>query len=165
MCAVMIAKELEIPTSIISSILKEFSGVEHRIEFVKEVNGKLFYNDSKATNPTSTITALKTFKQPIHLILGGKERLQDFNELNDSLENVKDIYAIGEVTDRVFNYAQDHNIPCFKCFTLKDAMTNVLAVVKEGDIVLLSPASASQDQYARFEDRGEEFKNIVNNHS
>lgn len=165
LAALLVIKEFGLDKKIIKEFLKEFKGVEHRIEFVKEINGVKYYNDSKATNPTSTITALKTFKQPIHLILGGKERLQDFNELNDSLENVKDIYAIGEVTDRVFNYAQDHNIPCFKCFTLKDAMTNVLAVVKEGDIVLLSPASASQDQYARFEDRGEEFKNIVNNHS
>ena len=82
--------------------------------------------------------------------------------LNGYLNNVQCIYAIGEVTDRIETYAKENNIECKKCYKLSDALSNIFMNVKAGDIVLLSPASASQDQYKRFEDRGDEFKSIVN---
>ena len=159
--ALLIVKQFAFDIDIIKRFLKEFNGVEHRIEFVKEINGVEYYNDSKSTNPTATITALKTFNKPIHLILGGLERNQEFNELNDYLKNVKYIYAIGTITDRVYEYAKSVNVSCFKCYDLKTAMNLINENVVDGDIVLLSPGSSSQDQYKRFEDRGEEFKNIV----
>ena len=120
-----------------------------------------FYNDSKATNPTSTITALKTMHKPVHLILGGMEREQDFNELNEEIKKVKCIYAIGEVTDRVYDYAKNNNIECIKCYKLDKAMREIKNNVKDNEIVLLSPASASWDQYDKFETRGNEFKKFV----
>lgn len=159
--ALLIVKQFAFDINVIRDFLKDFNGVEHRIEFVKEINGVEYYNDSKSTNPTATITALKTFNKPIHLILGGLERNQDFNELNDYLKNVKYIYAIGTITDRVYDYAKSVGIPCYSCYELKNAMQEIEKHVENGDIVLLSPGSSSQDQYKRFEDRGIEFKNIV----
>lgn len=141
--------------------LKNFGGVEHRMEYVTKVNGVEYYNDSKSTNPTATITALKTFDSPINLILGGKDRNQDYHELDEYMSNVKKIYAIGQTTDKVYEYAKELNIPCSKDYTLKEALKNIKREALENDIVLLSPGAASQDQYKRFEDRGKEFKENI----
>ncbi len=162
MCAVMIAKELEIPTSIISSILKEFSGVEHRIEFVKELNGKVFYNDSKATNIKATQTALSAFSKPIILLLGGQERTQNFYELKDYLKYVKYVIAYGECKERIKKELESMNIKVILTNELKEAVNYANQNSESGDIILLSPASASWDQYESFEVRGQEFKGIVN---
>ncbi len=143
------------------SFLKNFGGVEHRMEYVTKVNGVEYYNDSKSTNPTATITALKTFDSPINLILGGKDRNQDYHELDEYMSNVKKIYAIGQTTDKVYEYAKELNIPCSKDYTLKEALKNIKSEALENDIVLLSPGAASQDQYKRFEDRGKEFKENI----
>ena len=89
------------------------------------------------------------------------ERNQDFNELNDEMKIVKCIYAIGEVTDRIEEYAKKINVDCFKSYTLKNAILKIKEDVKDNEAVLLSPASASWDQYDKFETRGEEFKNLV----
>lgn len=161
LCALLVIKEFGLDKDIIKEFLNNFGGVEHRLEYVKDVNGVKYYNDSKATNPCATITALKTFCEPIHLILGGQERNQDFNELNNFMGCVKHIYAIGTVTDRVVDYAKCLNIPCDACYILDEAMKKVCDCVEVGEIVLLSTASASQDQYKCFEDRGLEFKNFV----
>lgn len=159
--ALLVLKEFAFDKEIIRDYLSKFNGVEHRIEVV-DSNSKIdFYNDSKATNPTSTLTALKTMNKATHLILGGMERSQDFNELNENIDIVKCIYAIGEVTDRIFDYAKKLNINCIKCYKLETAMNEIKKNVKNNEIVLLSPASASWDQYDKFETRGEEFKKLV----
>lgn len=163
LACLLVLKEFGINKDIIKKYFSEFKGVEHRIEFVKDVNGIKYYNDSKSTNPTSTVVALKSFSEPTHLILGGMERMQDFHEMDNAIKNVKCIYAVGEVTNRVFDYAESLNIKCIKCNTLNVAMDKINENIEKGDIVLLSPASASWDQYAKFEDRGNEFKEIVNN--
>lgn len=162
MCAVMIAKELDIPTTIIASILKEFSGVEHRIEFVKEINGKSFYNDSKATNIKATQTALSAFDKPTILLLGGQERTQNFYDLKDYLKNVKYVMAYGECKERIKKEIESMNIKVIITNELKEAVKYAHQNSTSGDIVLLSPASASWDQYDSFEVRGQEFKGIVN---
>lgn len=159
--ALKVLKEFAFDKNIIKNYLGNFNGVEHRIEVVDSNIDIDFYNDSKATNPTSTLTALKTMTKPIHLILGGMERSQDFNELNDYIKKVKCIYAIGEVADRIMEYAKSKNINCFKCITLEKAMECIKHEAKENEAVLLSPASASWDQYDKFETRGEEFKKLV----
>ncbi len=163
LAALLVINEYGIDKEIVKEFFQEFKGVEHRLEFVRNYHDVLFYNDSKATNPTATITALKTFQKPIHLILGGQERNQDFKELNDYLKYVKQIYAIGSVTERVEEYAKEQNIPVVKCYELKSAMAKIKDNIEAGDVVLLSTASSSQDQYAKFEDRGTEFKNYVAN--
>ena len=161
MAALLVVENFGLDIDKIKSFLKTFGGVEHRLEFVRNYNGVDFYNDSKSTNPTATITALKTFDKPIHLILGGLNRNQDFHELDEFMKNVKYIYAIGEVTNIVYDYASSINIPCFKGKTLENAMEFLKENISDGEVVLLSPASSSQDQYPHFEDRGNEFKNIV----
>ena len=130
----------------------------------QELDGITYYNDSKSTNPTATITALKSFPGSICLILGGMERHQDFHDLTPYLDKVKKIYAIGETRSRIMDYAKEVNVPCEEFTTLKEAMPSIKKEAVNGDIVLLSPASASWDQYIKFEDRGNEFKNIVNNY-
>ena len=155
MAALLVVENFGLDIDKIKMFLKTFGGVEHRLEFVRN------YNDSKSTNPTATITALKTFDKPIHLILGGLNRNQDFHELDEFMKNVKYIYVIGEVTDIVYDYACSMNIPCFKGKTLENAMEFLKKNISDGEVVLLSPASSSQDQYPHFENRGNEFKNIV----
>ena len=160
----LVAKILNIDFKYVNAVLKKFKGVEHRIEFVRELNGITYYNDSKSTNPTATITALKSFSDNIRLILGGMERHQDFHDLTPYLGKVKKIYAIGETRNRIIDYAKEVNVNCEEFLTLKEAMSKIKEEAINGDIVLLSPASASWDQYIKFEDRGNEFKDIVNNY-
>jgi UDP-N-acetylmuramoylalanine--D-glutamate ligase len=161
LCALLVMKEFNLDIDTVKRVLKNFGGVEHRLEYVTELNGVKYYNDSKATNPEATITALKTFKSNIHLILGGQERFQDFNDLNDYMKYVGTIYAVGTTTQRVCEYAAGIGKKCYECKYLKNAMDKIKENVKPGDIVLLSTASASQDFYKKFEDRGDEFKNII----
>lgn len=158
----LVAKELKVDFQYVNEVLKEFKGVEHRIEYVNTVHGVTYYNDSKSTNPTATITALKSFEGNIHLILGGMERSQDFHDLTPYLSKVKCIYAIGETRKRIMDFAKENKVEAYDFTTLKEAMKKIEEKVKPSDIVLLSPASASWDQYLKFEDRGDEFKNIVN---
>ena len=161
LCALVVLKEFAFNKEIIKDYLNKFNGVEHRIEVVDSKSNIEFYNDSKATNPTSTLTALKTMNKKTHLILGGMERNQDFNELNEYISIVKCVYSIGEVTERVFDYCDNMNIKCIKCNTLEKAMEEIKNNCLDEEIVLLSPASASWDQYDKFETRGEEFKKLV----
>ena len=161
MAALLVINEFGIDKNIIKDFFSNFNGVEHRIEFVCQKDNLKFYNDSKATNPTSTITALDSFNEDIYLILGGMQRNQDFHELDNHLKNVKKIYAIGQVTDEVFDYAKEVNINSEKCYTLSKAMEMIKNEKLNNGVVLLSPASASWDQYDKFETRGDEFKNLA----
>ncbi len=163
LCMLLILKALNIDFKYALEVLEYFKGVEHRLEYVQEINGVTYYNDSKSTNPTATITALKSFKENVYLILGGMDRNQDFNCLTPYMSKVKKVYAIGEVRNRIVDYCEANNILVTSFVTLKEALNALNSEVKPGDIVLLSPASASWDQYLRFEDRGEEFKSIIQN--
>ena len=145
----------------IINVLKRFNGVEHRLEFVTEYNGIKFYNDSKATNCVSTNIALNSFNKPTILILGGTDRGHSFHDLDNSISNVKAIICYGETKERIEDYAREMNITCYKSNTLSEAMKDVKNIMESGDIVLLSPACASWDQYKCFEDRGNEFKELV----
>ncbi len=161
MAAILVAKELGIETEVIQRVLKEFSGVEHRLEFVKEIKKRKFYNDTEATNIKCTQIALSSFQNPIILFLGGYERGQDFNELENYIQNVKAIFAIGTCRKRVKDFGDKMNIPTYQYEYLKDAFPTAWAISEENDIILLSPASASWDQYKECEERGKEFKEYV----
>lgn len=163
MASIIVSKKLNVDNDTITKVIKNFKGVEHRLEFVKNVNNRLFYNDTEATNIECTKIALSSFDNPIILILGGYNRGQDFNELKKYLTNVKTILAIGETRDYVEKFALDNNILCYKYEYLKDAILKGYEISNENDVILLSPASASWDQYKKCEDRGDEFKKIVNN--
>ncbi len=161
MGAIIAVKKYGVTDEVIQKVLKEFKGVEHRLEYVDTINGVTYYNDSKATNCVSTITALNSFNQPTILLLGGYDRGHSFHDLDDSMKNVKCVVCFGETKNRIEEFCNDLNIKCYKNDTLKEAMNVVKDICTPGDVVLLSPACASWDQYDRFEDRGDEFKNLV----
>ena len=157
----MIAKEFNVSNDIICKVISSFRGVEHRLEYVDTVNGVRYYNDTEATNIKCTQIALSSFDNPITIILGGLERGQDFNELTPFMKNVSNIIAIGQCRNRVLDYGKSLNIPTYSFEYLKDGFDKCVEVSKSGDIILLSPASASWDQYKECEIRGAEFKKKV----
>ena len=161
MGAIIAVKKYGVTDEVIQKVLKEFKGVEHRLEYVDTINGVTYYNDSKATNCVSTITALNSFNQPTILLLGGYDRGHSFHDLDDSMKNVKCVVCFGETKNRIEEFCNDLNIKCYKNDTLKEAMNVVKDICTPGDVVLLSPACASWDQYDKFEDRGDEFKKLV----
>lgn len=158
MAAILAVKEIGVSNEAIINVLKEFGGVEHRLEFVCEVKGRKFYNDTEATNIKCCQIALSSFKQPTILFLGGYEREQDFNELTDYVKNVKAIMAIGSCRKRVKEFGDKMGIPTYQYEFLKEAFPVSWEISNEGDVLLLSPASASWDQYKECEERGAEFK-------
>lgn len=161
MAAVLAVKEFGVKTESIKNVLTSFLGVEHRLEFVRDVNGRKFYNDTEATNIKCTQIALSSFTEPTILILGGYERGQDFYELKDYIKNVKAIIAIGTCRNRVQEFGDTMKIPTYSYEFLKDGFKKCYEVSASGDIILLSPASASWDQYKECEVRGAEFKNLA----
>ena len=163
MAAILAAKQFDVSDSVIKEVLNNFAGVEHRIEFVAKINGREFYNDSKATNVDSTITALKSFDNDVVLILGGLDRGHSFEPLLPYLKNVKHIVCYGETKERIKEVAIKNNIDVTVTNNLEDAVHAAYNMSLEGDTILLSPACASWDQYKNFEDRGNEFKKIVRN--
>lgn len=161
MGAIMIAKEFGISNEVIADVISNFHGVEHRLEYVDTVLGRKFYNDTEATNIKCTQIALSSFSQPIVLILGGLERGQDFNELAPFMNHVKAIIGIGQCRGRVLEFGESLNIPTFIYEHLTDGFDKCFEESAPGDIILLSPASASWDQYKECEVRGAEFKKKV----
>ncbi|MBE6161649.1 MAG: UDP-N-acetylmuramoyl-L-alanine--D-glutamate ligase [Firmicutes bacterium] len=161
MAAICACKIYNVSNESIINVLKKFKGVEHRLEYVCEYNGIKFYNDSKATNCVSTNIALASFNEPTILLLGGTDRGHSFYDLKDNMKNVKCVMCYGESKDRIEDFCKDLNIECYKFDTLKESMKKVSDVMGRGDVVLLSPACASWDQYKDFEVRGKEFKDLV----
>ena len=161
LAAIMIAKEVGVDNESIVSVLKTFTGVRHRLEFIDKVKGVSYYNDTEATNTKCTTIALSSFDKNVILILGGLERGQDFHDLDNFIGPVKEIVGIGECRDRVKEYGDSIGIKTNTFEKLSEAMDYINSVVVDGDIVLLSPASASWDQYKQCEDRGDEFRDIV----
>ena len=159
--AILIAKELNVETKIIQKVLKRFSGVIHRLELVADIAKRKFYNDTEATNIKCTQIALSSFSKPIILFLGGLDRGQDFYELKPFMQNVKAIIALGECRLRVKEFGDNLKIPTYVYEYLKDGFKKAWKISLKEDIILLSPASASWDQYKECEDRGDEFKKLV----
>ncbi|WJY28817.1 MULTISPECIES: UDP-N-acetylmuramoyl-L-alanine--D-glutamate ligase [Sporosarcina] len=146
----------------IESVLSSFTGVRHRMQFVKEVDGRKFYNDSKATNTLATKSALSSFRTPTVLIAGGLDRGHSFEELRPHMANVKAVIGIGETADRLLQFAESCGVQTLReTDTLAAAVEEAFSVSAKGDTVLLSPACASWDQYPNFEARGDEFIEAV----
>lgn len=161
MCAIMVVKQFNVNNEVINKVLKEFKGVEHRIEYVTNINNREFYNDAKATNTESTIIALKSFDKPIILLLGGLDRGHSFEPLNQYMNNVKKVVCYGETKERIKTWCDDINVSCEVVETLEEATKKAYESSKEFDIILLSPACASWDQFESFEKRGETFKKVI----
>ena len=163
MCAIIATKELGISNETIKEVLNKFTGVEHRIEFVAKINGREFYNDSKATNVKSTEIALNAFNTPTILLLGGLDRGHSSEDLKDDLTHVTHIVCYGETKDRIKEFADECKIDCTVVNTLEEATKFAYNISNEGDTILLSPACASWDQFEDFEKRGNVFKEVINN--
>ena len=149
----------------ISSILKTFKGVEHRIEYVRTLRGVRYVNDSKGTNPDSTIKAIEATDTPIILIAGGYEKNSDFTEmLNIGKDKIKYLVLLGVTAPRIketalkCGYRDDQIV---RCDSLEACVAASAQLASKGDTVLLSPACASWDMFKSYEHRGEEFKKVV----
>ena len=162
MASILACKQFDVSYETIMKVLSKFSGVEHRIEFVKEVNGREFYNDSKATNVMSTITALKAFDSDVILLLGGLDRGHSFDDLVPYLNHTKYIVCFGETKYRIEEFAIKNNIDVFVVDNIKEATKKAYEISKKGDTILLSPACASWDQFNSFEERGDTYKETIN---
>ena len=161
MCAIMAVKEFNVSNEVVIKVLRNFNGVEHRIEYVKQINNRQFYNDAKSTNCEATITALKSFDKSTILLLGGLDRGHSFEPLNNYMSNVKQVICYGETKDRIKDWCNSINIDCIVTETLEEATVKAYEYSKEFDVILLSPACASWDQFESFEKRGEKFKEVV----
>lgn len=161
MAAIMAVKEYGVSNDVIIDVISHFKGVEHRLEYVDTVNGVEYYNDTEATNIKCCQIALSSFKCPVVLFLGGLERGQNFDDLIPYMENVKAIMAIGQCRERVAEFSRKIGKEAFIYEHLGDAFDKAQEIAQSGDVVLLSPASASWDQYPECEVRGAEFKQKV----
>lgn len=161
MCAILCAKRYNISDDIIIDVLTTFSGVEHRLEYVGNINGREVYNDSKSTNTESTIIALNSFDKDIILLMGGLDRGHSFEELKDSMKNTKLVITYGETKNRIKEFCDKINVKCIVCDDLVTATELAYNNSKIGDVILLSPACASWDQFPDFETRGKLFKNTI----
>jgi len=163
MAAAAMAAAAGVSIGIIVTALRNFHAVPHRLEFVREVCGVHFYNDSKATNVGSTIHGIDAMKQPIILIGGGLGKGQDFTDLIKHFgEKVKYFIVMGEATEQLVKTCKDNNFTDFEVANnLQDAMQIAVSKASAGDCVLLSPACASMDMFDNYEHRGNVFKGIV----
>ena len=142
----------------IKEVLATFAGVRHRTQFVREWKGRKIYNDSKATNCLATKSALEAFDKPIVLLAGGLDRGHSFEELREVMNNVKVVVAFGETGSRFIDFAKSCGVKETVAATnVEDAVVYAAKLSAEGDIILLSPACASWDQYDSFEIRGDVF--------
>ena len=157
--SIMFAKKLGISNEEIIDVISNFKGVEHRIEFVREINGVKYYNDSKGTNTDATITALKAFDKNVILLVGGFEKGLDMSEMRNYLGPVKQVIGFGVAGKRIASDLVDNPIVVSD---LVEATTKAYNMALPGDIVLLSPTTSSFDQYSGYEERGRHFKQIVN---
>ena len=161
MAVISVVKLYDVDNESIRKILKTFGGVEHRIEYVTTIDGVDYYNDSKATNCESTKTALNSFNQPTLLLLGGLDRGHSFDDLTPSMKNVVYVACYGETKARIKEYCDRIGVSCGVFDNLNNATKACYEKATKGSVILLSPACASWDQYKKFEDRGDEFKNII----
>lgn len=160
MIAVSAAKAIGISNDIILDAVSSFKGVEHRIEFVREIDGVKYYNDSKGTNTDATITALKAFDRGVILLVGGFEKGLPMDEMKKHLGCVKKIIGFGACGARlVHDLVSEDGIVVT---TLDEAVAEANKIAESGDTVLLSPTTSSFDQYTCFEERGDHFKKIIN---
>lgn len=150
--------------------ITKFAGVEHRLEFIREINGVKWYNDSIGTSPSRTIAGLNSFDEKIVLIAGGYDKHLDYTPIAKPIvENVSALILVGATTEKIYESvtkelkAQNKDMPIVKCTTLEETISIANKIAKPGEVVLFSPASASFDMFKNFAERGDLFKKLVNN--
>lgn len=164
LASILICKKIGVPNDFITSALKTFKPLNHRLEFVKNINGVCYYNDSKATNIDACLSALETFKDvEVRLLLGGSDKGEDFSLLFKKLGKNVQCYLYGEVLNKMVQSAENVGYYNYKTHKmLIDALTSASCDANAGDVVLLSPACASFDEFSGYEERGDFFKSWVN---
>jgi UDP-N-acetylmuramoylalanine--D-glutamate ligase len=162
MAATLAARVIGAPVPSLRATLKNFRGVEHRLEFVRELDGVKYVNDSKATNVDSVWYALQAFEEPIVLLLGGRDKGNDYSKLYElAARHVKAIVAIGESAEKVVT-AFSGRSKVVRAGSMPEAVNAARGLASRGDAVLLSPACASFDWFQNYEHRGRVFKELVN---
>lgn len=168
-CAAIAATESLVDPDTQIKAITNFNGVEHRLEFIREINGVKWYNDSIGTSPSRTIAGLNSFDEKIVLIAGGYDKHLDYTPIAKPIvENVSALVLVGATSEKISNAvetelkAQNKEMPIIKCTTLEETIQVAKRIAKAGEVVLFSPASASFDMFKNFAERGNIFKNLVN---
>ncbi len=158
-----------VDTDIAVQAIKEFKPVEHRIEFVKEIDGVKWYNDSASSSPTRTISGINAFKENIILIAGGYDKNLEYEPLaKPVVDKVSTLILIGQTAEKIYDVVKNESekenkkVNIYMCDTLEQTIEIAKKSAKKGDVVLFSPASASFDMFKNFADRGHKFKDLVN---
>src|SRR5215475_11739620 len=161
LAAVCAARLAGVETDAIRKAVESFKAVEHRLEFVVEINGVDYYNDSKATNVDAAAKAIAAFPKGIHLILGGKDKNSDYRQLRALLEErVKTVYTIGAAAEKIETHIYGA-VPVVSAGTLDQAVAKASEAAQPGEVILLAPACSSFDQFENYEHRGQAFKELV----
>lgn len=168
-CAAVAATKRFVSPEIQAKAVSEFSGVEHRLEFVKEINGAKWYNDSIASSPTRTIAGLNSFDENIVLIAGGYDKHLDYTPIAKPIvEKVKSLILIGQTANKIYTAVknelenQNKTLDIHMCETFRESLELAKRIAKPGQIVLFSPASTSFDMFKDMYDRGDQFREEVN---
>lgn len=163
MAAILMTYVVGVDLEVIKQVLTTFKGVEHRLEFVTNKNGIMFVNDSKGTNPDSTIKAIGSYERPIILIAGGMDKHSDFTDMMKcATKNVKELVLLGETADKIEASARKEGLENItKVKNMEEAVKKAYELAEDGDVVLLSPGCASWDMYPNFEARGLDFKENI----
>lgn len=162
MAAIIACKLLKIDLDVIKKSIASFTGVEHRIEFVREVDGVKYYNDSKGTNPDSTEVAVAAMDGDVVLIAGGYDKGADFDNLIEkSKDKLKTAILFGQTAEKISESCKKYGVEFYITEDLKKAVELAKKLAVKGDDVLLSPACASWDMYKSYEVRGQHFKDLV----
>jgi UDP-N-acetylmuramoylalanine--D-glutamate ligase len=161
-CAVKAVLLAGVPPGDVQRGLDTFQNVAHRLEYVAEVRGVEYINDSKATNVDSVFYALGAMEKPTVLILGGTDKGNDYSQIADLVrQKVKAIVCMGKDNSPIINYFANFGLPIVETFSASDAVAQAAHLAEAGDCVLLSPACASFDLFQNYEDRGTQFKEAV----
>ena len=168
-CAALAATDTLVSREKQVQAIKEFNGVEHRLEFVRELDGVKYYNDSIGTSPASTIAGLNSFDENIILLAGGSDKGLDYTEIGKKISEKVGTLILTGPTAPIIEKAtlnaiakNGNSVNIIHCNDLEEAVKKAQKVAKTGDVVLLSPASASFDAFKNFMERGEKFKELVN---
>lgn len=167
-CAALAATSSIVDVDTQVKAIEEFTGVEHRLEFVRELNNVKWYNDSIGTSPASTIAGLNSFDEDIILLAGGSDKGLDYKEVGEAIaRKVRALILTGPTSEKIENATKQalngKSIEIYYTSNMQESVNLAKEIAKAGDVVLLSPASASFDLYKNFEDRGHQFKDCVNN--
>lgn len=161
MAAILAARLFGSSPQTIQKVLNRFQGLEHRLEFVREIGGIRFYNDSKGTNVGSVVKSLQSFSEPVILIAGGKDKKTDLSPLKDLIRRrVKRLILIGEARERMAQELGSFT-ETLKAESMEEAVSLAYQTSKPGDVVLLSPACSSFDMFKDYRERGTIFKELV----